>query len=374
MLPTELPTRPEDLSLEVLNKVIAAHRPNVVLVDYKITESHVWGGGQASSAGRIVIEPTYSTNSPELPKHIVVKVAKSTPGEQRDPNQGGSGSGQLYANEVNVYNHLRPAEFLESPLTLGGQFDPHTTTFMLLLEDLRDRDAVFATIKMPTSIRRIRSLIDQLSSLHARYWNSPHFGSSLNWIESHTRGAIHDLFTSTRVAQFAEYQVATEQIKQEMLQRMGVSPQELFEQFQRVQQHQATLPQTICHGDAHIANTYILPDDSAGLLDWQLASQGYAMHDICYAIVTSLSIADRRANERDLLAYYREQLRSKGVTDVPSLDDLWLEYRRAMVWNVYIGWLITPVINYGLDISTMALLRTMTAYEDVETRKSLAEL
>lgn len=45
-----------------------------------------------------------------------------------------------------------------------------------------------------------------------------------------------------------------------------------------------------------------------------------------------------------------------------------------MVWNVTIGWLITPVINYGWEINTSARLRTMTAYEDLETRKAIANL
>jgi hypothetical protein len=241
MLPTELPTRPEDPSLEILNKVIRNHRPDVSLIDFEVTENHVWGGGLASSAGRVIIKPTYSESSPAgLPRHLVIKVAKSVPGQQGDPSQGSSGSGQLYANEVNVYNHLRPSEFVESPLTLGGAFDPHTRTFALLLEDLRDRNAVFATMKIATSVHRMHSLIDQLSSLHARYWGSPDFATTLNWTQAHTRGELHNLFTSAHVAKFVEYQVAHEQFKHEMLQRMGFTAQELFEQFLRVQQHQAT--------------------------------------------------------------------------------------------------------------------------------------
>ena len=92
MLTTELPTRPEDLSLEALNQVIEANTPDVSLTDFTVVESHLWGGGQASSAGRIIIEPRYSSSSPEgLPRHIVVKVAKSAPGEKVET--GGSGSG-----------------------------------------------------------------------------------------------------------------------------------------------------------------------------------------------------------------------------------------------------------------------------------------
>jgi len=373
LLTTELPTRSEDLSIKALNQVIEANTPGVSLADFTIVESHLWGGGQASSAGRIIIEPRYSPSSPEgLPKHIVVKVAKSAPGEKVE--SGGSGSGQLYENEVNVYTRLRPAGFMTAPVTLGGTFDPQSETFMLLLEDLRDRDAVFPSMKTEISMAQMQSMIDQYASLHTRYWNHPEFGRSLGWLEDHTRGALHDLFTSNKVAGFAEYQVATTQFKQEMLQRMGVTPKELHEQFQRVQAHQATLPQTLCHGDAHIGNTYLLPNDQAGLLDWQLSARGYCMHDISYIITTGLSVTERRAHERELLEYYRHQLLSGGVEGVPSLNELWLEYRRAMVWNLYIGWLITPVVNYGWEITVMAVLRTMTAYEDLETRNALADL
>jgi len=194
-------------------------------------------------------------------------------------------------------------------------------------------------------------------------------------IEANTPGvSLHDLFTSDQVSGFAEYQVASTQFKREMLQRLRVTPKELHEQFQRVQAHQSTLPQTLCHGDAYIGNTYLLPNNQAGLLDWQLSARGYCMHDISYIITTGLSVAQRRSHERELLEYYRQQLLSRGVEGVPSLNELWLEYRRAMVWNLYIGWLITPVVNYGWEITVMAVLRTMTADEDLETQKALADL
>jgi aminoglycoside phosphotransferase (APT) family kinase protein len=261
-----------------------------------------------------------------------------------------------------------------SPVTLGGIFDPQSKTFMLLLEDLRDREAVFPAVETEISLAQMRSMIDQYASLHARYWNHPEFGRSLSWLEDHTRGAIHDLFTSDMVAGFAEYQVASTQFKQERLERIRVRPNELHEQFQRVQTHQRSLPQTICHGDAHIGNTYLLPGDQAGLLDWQLSARGFCMHDISYIIATGFSLVARRAHERELLAYYREQLLIRGVERAPSMDDLWLEYRRAMVWNRYIGWLIKPVVNYGWDITVMAVLRLTTAYEDLETQKALADV
>ena len=82
----------------------------------------------------------------------------------------------------------------------------------------------------------------------------------------------------------------------------------------------------------------------------------------------------RRLRERELLAFYREKLREHGVTGVPAANALWDEYRRAMVWGVYIGWLTTPVVNYGWEITVMNHLRIMTAYEDLETARAIADL
>jgi aminoglycoside phosphotransferase (APT) family kinase protein len=36
----------------------------------------------------------------------------------------------------------------------------------------------------------------------------------------------------------------------------------------------STSPQTFLHGDAHIGNTCLLPDDEVGFLDWQAVRRG----------------------------------------------------------------------------------------------------
>ena len=64
----------------------------------------------------------------------------------------------------------------------------------------------------------------------------------------------------------------------------------------------------------------------------------------------------------------------QGVAEAPSLEDLWLEYRRAAVWGVYIGWLTTPIMNYGWDICVNNHIRLLTAYQDLECREALADL
>jgi hypothetical protein len=62
------------------------------------------------------------------------------------------------------------------------------------------------------------------------------------------------------------------------------------------------------------------------------------------------------------------------VRPPPSFDVTWREYRRGMIWGVYIGWLTTPVVNYGWEINVVNHLRLMTAYEELDTASLIAEL
>lgn len=376
MDPHPLPTAPADLTLEVINHYLNEQNPGAVARSFVVTESHAVGLGHASSAGRICVDVDYADDSPaDLPAHIVIKVAKADPGNPSQPDPIAGAAGVLYRNEINIYRHVRPWEFLESPQFLGGAYDSGSNSMLLMLEDLRDRGVTFPHVNVATSLPRMMSLLDQLAILHARYWDSAKLQAGSSWIEAHTRGTIHDQFSSPHVLPpHVAGELASTQFKREMVERMGTDADSLFRRVHRLQRHQSTLPQTLCHGDTHIGNTYRLPDDSGGLFDWQLTSQGFAMHDVSYLIATGLSVAERRLHERDLLAYYRQRLMAHGVKDVPTTEMLWTEYRRAMVWGVFIGWLITPVVNYGWEITVMAHLRTMTAYEDLETGKLIDAL
>lgn len=300
MTGSALPTSADDLTLDVLNRIVGREAPEALLTGFDVLESHVWGGGNASSAGRIIIQPRYAAPAPDLPGKLVLKVARAAPEEPDKPIPIAGAGGALYQNEVAVYERLRPSTFLEAPRTFGGAHDQQSNALLLIMEDLGERGGSFASVIVPTSMEpsmeRMQSILEQLAVLHARYWQSPQLETSLSWMEAHTEGWLHDQFSNpAAVPRFIAQQVEQEQFKKEMVERLSVTTDDLFAQLLKVQQHRARLPQTVCHGDTHIGNTYILPGDSAGLLDWQLTSRGYAMHDVSYIIATGLSVAQRRA-------------------------------------------------------------------------------
>ncbi len=357
------PTTADGLTTDYVTGLLQARYPGVRAVSFGICDAKTYGEQMVSTAGRATIDVAYAGAVPaDLPGRFVIKLARGVD----------TIMAAFYANEVAFYDRIRPELTLEAPQCFGSGFDAATASFALLLEDLTLRGAAFPNVTRPTSLVEARALLDCLADLHAGYWESPRFKTDLAFVETHLAGGVADLMNGLAPT-YIQHEIDTENFKRELVQRLRTTGPELLAGVQAVQRHQARLPQTLLHGDTHLGNTYRLPDGRAGLLDWQLMVRGHAMHDVSYFITTALSIADRRAHERDLLGYYLDRLARAGVA-APRFDDAWTEYRRTLVWGVYIGWLTTPVVNYGWEINVLNHLRLTTAFEDHETMQLMHDV
>ena len=358
------PVSAEGLTPAYLTTLMAGTVPGVRVDSVAIAGAKTYGEQMVSTAGRVMVEVTYAAGSPAaLPERLVLKLARGVD----------TIMAPFYANEVAFYAKLRPELTIEAPRCFGADFDAETTRFCIVLEDLTARGAHFPNVTQRTGPQDVRALLDTIASLHASFWNSPRFGGDLHWVQTHLAGGVAELMNGA-ATHYIQHEIETENFKREMVQRLRTTGAELLAGVRAVQRHQSRLPQTLLHGDMHLGNSYKLSDGTGGLLDWQLTVRGHCMHDVHYIIATGLSIEDRRAHERDLLRYYLDALARHGVANVPSFEDSWTEYRRALVWAVYIGWLTTPVVNYGWEINVLNHLRLMTAYEDLETARAVKAL
>lgn len=359
-----VPLTPDEFDLSTLQNLIRTVYPDVRLASIAVVDAALSSEGEerVSTARRIAFNVTYADGSrPDLPARLMVKVAR--PEFREIP---------LYDNEVNVYTRIGDELPLLTPRCFGGVRDRESATFGLVLEDLRAANATFEDVLAPLTADDTAALLEQLAALHAAYWQSSRFQGDLDWLQPHTAGPIHELFSSDHGAVLLiDHEVATHQFKRELVQSTGETTASLRAKVARVQAHQATLPCTLLHGDAHIGNTYRLPDGRRGYLDFQLAARGFCMHDVSYTIVTSLSVEDRRTHERDLIAGYRQTLIEQGVAAPPSLDELLHEHRLAMAWCLYIGWLTSPTENYGWEITVANHIRISTAYRDLSSSAAI---
>jgi len=364
MTDAHFPVDIQQLTPAILSATIRKVHPHVAVQTMAIVESKAYGEEMVSTAARAVLDLTYSgTGSQNLPGRVILKLARDN-SKLLAP---------FYENEVNFYNRLRPELDMEAPVTLGGDYDAQTGQFGLLLEDLTQRQAHFPNVTEAISLAQVESLLDQLAILHARYWESPRFEGDMSWVQSHVKGEVSTL-QNEAATPLIQHEIDSENFKREMVQRLRTTGAQMRAGMMAVQKLHSTLPQTLLHGDTHLGNTYLLPGDRGGFLDWQLMVRGYCMHDVNYLITTALSIEQRRNHEQELLRRYLAKLAELGVNNPPSFDVAWKEYRRTLVWGVYYGWLTTPVGNYGWEINVLNHLRLTTAYEDLETGKLVAEL
>jgi len=75
-----------------------------------------------------------------------------------------------------------------------------------------------------------------------------------------------------------------------------------------------------------------------GLLDWGMV-RGQWAGDVSYALVSALTIEDRRAWERDLIARYLDRLVETGGPRLP-FKEAWLAYRQQM-FHPFFYWALT---------------------------------
>ena len=119
----------------------------------------------------------------------------------------------------------------------------------------------------------------------------------------------------------------------------------------------------LVHGDAHAGNVYRDAEGRLGIVDWQVLQKGEWAQDVAYHLAAVLAPEDRRAHERDLLAFYRERLAALGGP-VLDADDAWTRYRAGMVYGYYL-WAITRKVEPAL--TNEFVRRLGTAVSDLES-------
>jgi len=356
--------REEDLTAAVLTDVLAVDHPGVQVDAVEIVATKRCGEGIASTADRMLLDLTYAEGSTGgLPERMVLKTMLVSP----------HAPAEMYATEVRFYNELRPSLSVETPRCYAGSFDPATGQFGLLLEDLTARGAWFPNATLRVSVEEVGALLDQLAALHAEFWRSPRFGADLAWVATPRKGGMSGIFERHGLAIISD-QVDRHPFKRELIAPLGLGVGELWAALAVAERSLEAAPVTLLHGDSHIGNTYLLPDGTGGLLDWQLQVRGCWAHDVVYLLSTALDPEVRRAKGRVLLGRYLDALASRGVPDAPSPDEAWEWCRRAVLWGLVIGWLITPPENYGPETTVANTTRMVAAVQDFEALDAVGEV
>lgn len=251
-------------------------------------------------------------------------------------------SGALFC-EAAFYEHVRPRIDIESPVGYHLAINPRSYRSMFLLEDIAvTRGARFGG---PTTLTvteaMARTQMDLLASFHAEYWNSPRLATELGML----RTTYKWMDDANKAIDFEGRSLGAG-----VNRALGVLPEALLAERNRLWPAYMSALEinvrdavTLQHQDLHLGNWYVTEDDRMGLFDWQCMAIGGWAKDVAYTIAASLTVEDRRALERDLVAHYVESLHRKGIASL-GVDEAWLAYRQQTLHALFF-WLYT--IGYG---------------------------
>ncbi len=124
-------------------------------------------------------------------------------------------------------------------------------------------------------------------------------------------------------------------------------------------------PRCLVHGDAHQGNSFLRADGQRIWVDWQLVRRGSPWRDVSYFMIGALTVEERRANDRDLLAHYRQRLLATGTEAVPDEDEAWQRFIRWPAYGTQ-AWL-GNINQWGQGSGVEMVRRQFAASDDYDT-------
>jgi thiamine kinase-like enzyme len=232
-----------------------------------------------------------------------------------------------------------------------------TQRSVIITEDVLAGGGEFLDSLSPYTPDQAAQSLIQLARLHASTWLSPRFSETgwLDWRIPHYRH-----YRNVEDIQLAFDGPVGSGIPQEAKDAFRLRSG--FKKLTAGDPRQSGV-WSIIHGDTHVGNVFLDSERQPRFLDWQTVQRGPWSLDISYHIASALSESDRRANERELLSLYLDNLKRLGV-DPPKWDQAWLEYRKGVAHGFFM-WAITQQVH--VDMIEVLLRRLGTAAADLDT-------
>jgi hypothetical protein len=224
---------------------------------------------------------------------------------------------------------------VDRPFVYRSVIDRKRLDFLIVMEDLAARGADPRDATRPMTVDQVADGVRALARLHSRYWGfSSRSEPSLRWVRTWAPTKGWQVGLRKRVPTGLER--AGDTLPDDVARRTG---DDIVDLWVRSVTTLTRGPMTLLHADAHIGNTYVLPDDTVGFLDWQVVRRGNWSQDVGYFLVGALTTDDRRAADVALLEEYRGALTVPDA-ERPTADEVRLRYRASAAYGLAI-WLST---------------------------------
>jgi hypothetical protein len=229
---------------------------------------------------------------------------------------------QAYLTEIGFYREMAATVDVDAPACHLVLATPDASSFTIILEDLAP--ATQGDQITGASVDEVAQATRNLAGLHGPRWGDPTLRDS-PWLPTASTATSQSLATSFPA------------MLPRIVERLGtaLSPADhatLLEVADVLGDFLVARPHryALIHGDYRLDNLLFGPDGRVSAVDWQTLTIGLPARDVAYVIGTSLSVADRRAAEEDLVRGYWEELLKRGVAGY-SQRECFDDYRLGML-------------------------------------------
>ena len=353
---SELPVAFEDITPRWLTGALCPGHPGAEVVEHKLVDV-VQG-----TSNRRAIEVVYNDagTAAGLPTKLFCKATHAMANRMTIGLSGGAEA------ETNFYNHVRSLLDIEAPPGVYARVDLDTLNSIVIMRNIDDEVTEWCTHLTPIDRTRAEGQIRLLADLHGAGFSNARVqqeaGRFTTWEEFFTRTLVFGL----REGSEEGFRRAEDLIPARLHKRHA----EIWPATMASIELTRANP-TLVHSDVHLKNWYITDAGDMALSDWQCATRGHWARDFAYTVGTALTVEDRRAWERDLMALYLDRLHAAGGPKV-GFDEAWLAYRQQLL-TALTWWTITYNPAPGMpdmqpmETSKMFVERLATAMDDVES-------
>jgi len=270
--------------------------------------------------------------------------------------------GQLFLND--------PKLSLEHPRVYYSAVDRLRLNDLIVMEDMSKKQAIMNDATRPLSVDNVASGLSELAKLHSQFWN---FTTSkqpeLNWVQPWRASKTFQWllqYGCKRGGARLEHCLPKPIV--------AAGPQSMVHHWTQYLNTVNKGPHTLLHGDAHVGNTYLLPDGTLGFLDWAVVRRGHWSFDVGYFIISCLNEEDRRLHSPGLVEVYRQALQIPEH-ERPSREEAWLRFRASPAYGLAI-WVTTGAEdNYQSPAICASLAgRFGAAFVELETPLAIERL
>jgi hypothetical protein len=289
-----------------------------------------------------------------IPEHVCLKA-----------NWSGLRTGLICEREARFYHLLR--EGLRAPVPdayFADWDDDGRGNGLVVMEDLAISPGAFGTSDDHLGVDGVAAGLEALALVHGAMWDDPRLDAWL-WLAP-SMGTENDTEQVIDYWNYISFNL-TDPAYQAVVPRVYDTPELMNHALDELSAWERASPGPRClvHGDAHQGNSFLRAGGQRVWVDWQLVRKGSPWRDVCYFLVSSLTVPERRASDRDLVEHYRQRLLATGAADVPDRDDAWQRFVRWPAYGAQ-AWL-GNINQWGQRNGVAIVERQFAALEDYDT-------